>query len=462
MEEARRKGVDAIAFDLNSGAPLPYPDASFDVVVCIETLEHVLPTDRLLAEIRRVMKPGGIGIIDVPRLDSFLNVGLLLLGYQPPGIECSRERRYGSINRDSVLTGHVAYFTRRALHEMLETAGFRILDARQVGQRSGWLRLQESEGRRVGLGVRLAWWIYDLPLAQEGIPGREGAEDGVTGSRRPAAIALPLLVAAAAAVFGFDLLTGHALVGFTNFDLFAEFLPRHAYTGAALRRGEIPLWDPHQIAGLPFLATLQGGVLYPPNALYALLPTGLAMGLLGFASPRAGRHRHVRALPRARQQPGRRRSGSRRLHAGRLRALRHLPPQRDQRAALAPARARLRGAARAHGRPAAGARARRRAGACSSWRDATTRFVMTAQLVAAFGLCQAVWMLRDGRGSAGCGAIPGRAGPGGGGGGGAGRAAVAADPRAVRAQHAPVGRPGDGLARALRPALSRLSSWPTW
>ena len=60
---------------------------------------------------------------------------------------------------------------------------------------------------------------------------------------------------------------GRALVGFTNFDLFAEFLPRHAYYGAALRRAEIPLWDPHQIAGLPFLATLQGGVLYPPNLL---------------------------------------------------------------------------------------------------------------------------------------------------------------------------------------------------
>jgi len=104
----------------------------------------------------------------------------------------------------------------------------------------------------------------------------------VTASRRPAAIALPLLIAAAAAVFGLDLLPGDELVGFTNFDLFAEFLPRHAYAGAALQRGEIPLWDPHQIAGLPFLATLQAGVLYPPNALYALLPAGFAMGLLGF------------------------------------------------------------------------------------------------------------------------------------------------------------------------------------
>jgi SAM-dependent methyltransferase len=161
-ERARARGIDALDFDLNGGEPLPYPDASFDVVTCVETLEHLYPTDHVVAEIRRVLKPGGSAVIDVPRLDSLLNIGLLALGYQPPGIECSRERRYGAINRDSVLTGHVAYFTRRALLEMLEAAGLRIVEARQVGQRSGWLALQAAEGRRVGALVRGLWWLYDV------------------------------------------------------------------------------------------------------------------------------------------------------------------------------------------------------------------------------------------------------------------------------------------------------------
>jgi ubiquinone/menaquinone biosynthesis C-methylase UbiE len=160
-DSARAKGVEAVEFDLNSGEALPYPDATFDVVVCIESLEHIYPTDFMLREIRRVLKPRGTAIIDVPRLDSFLNIILLTLGFQPPGIECSRERRYGSINDDSLLTGHVAYFTRRALLEMLEKSGFEILDARQVGQRSGWLMLQEAEGRQVGIAVRCLWWLYD-------------------------------------------------------------------------------------------------------------------------------------------------------------------------------------------------------------------------------------------------------------------------------------------------------------
>jgi ubiquinone/menaquinone biosynthesis C-methylase UbiE len=159
--EAREKGVQSLEFDLNSGAPLPYPDAEFDVVVCIESLEHIYPTDFMLREIRRVLKTGGTAIIDVPRLDSFLNIGLLTFGFQPPGIECSRDRRYGAINDESVLTGHVAYFTRRALLEMLESSGFEIVVAKQVGQRSGWLMLQEAEGRRVGPLARFAWWLYD-------------------------------------------------------------------------------------------------------------------------------------------------------------------------------------------------------------------------------------------------------------------------------------------------------------
>jgi ubiquinone/menaquinone biosynthesis C-methylase UbiE len=161
-DDARTKGIDAVEFDLNSGKKLPYADGEFDVVVCIESLEHIYPTDFTLREIRRVLKPGGTAVVDVPRLDSFLNIALLVLGFQPPGIECSREQRYGALNDDSILTGHVAYFTRRALLEMLESTGFRIVEARQVGQRTGWLKLQEAEGRRVGALVRFAWWLYDV------------------------------------------------------------------------------------------------------------------------------------------------------------------------------------------------------------------------------------------------------------------------------------------------------------
>ncbi len=46
---------------------LPFPDATFDRVICAEVLEHV-PDDRgAMAEIARVLRPGGSAAVTVPR-----------------------------------------------------------------------------------------------------------------------------------------------------------------------------------------------------------------------------------------------------------------------------------------------------------------------------------------------------------------------------------------------------------
>jgi SAM-dependent methyltransferase len=47
---------------------LTYPDASFDVVLTSETLEHVPDLDAALGEIRRVLVPGGRHVFTIPRL----------------------------------------------------------------------------------------------------------------------------------------------------------------------------------------------------------------------------------------------------------------------------------------------------------------------------------------------------------------------------------------------------------
>jgi hypothetical protein len=99
--------------------------------------------------------------------------------------------------------------------------------------------------------------------------------------RRADLLAVAGLAGLACLFWGVDVIaSGTRVASFISVDLFTEFYPRHALAGAALRRGALPLWDPHQIAGLPFLATLQAGVFYPPNIAYAVLPVGWAMGAL--------------------------------------------------------------------------------------------------------------------------------------------------------------------------------------
>lgn len=43
---------------------LPYEDSSFDVVVCVDVLEHVCELQKVIQEIYRVLKPGGFFFFD--------------------------------------------------------------------------------------------------------------------------------------------------------------------------------------------------------------------------------------------------------------------------------------------------------------------------------------------------------------------------------------------------------------
>ncbi|HUT60390.1 MAG TPA: methyltransferase domain-containing protein [Phycisphaerae bacterium] len=47
-------------------AALPVPDASFDVILCTEVLEHVPEPLRVIAEIARVLRPGGRAFLSAP------------------------------------------------------------------------------------------------------------------------------------------------------------------------------------------------------------------------------------------------------------------------------------------------------------------------------------------------------------------------------------------------------------
>ncbi len=50
-----------------NGLSLPFADGCFDLVLCAEVLEHVRDDGRVLAEIRRVLRPGGDLVVSVPR-----------------------------------------------------------------------------------------------------------------------------------------------------------------------------------------------------------------------------------------------------------------------------------------------------------------------------------------------------------------------------------------------------------
>lgn len=66
FEEPSNTGK-SLVIAVASGLQLPFADNSFDKVICSEVLEHIPDYRAVLAEIARVLKPGGIFAASVPR-----------------------------------------------------------------------------------------------------------------------------------------------------------------------------------------------------------------------------------------------------------------------------------------------------------------------------------------------------------------------------------------------------------
>jgi SAM-dependent methyltransferase len=85
-------------------------DESLDVVLCISTLEHLSEPDRALRGFRRLLRPGGVCVVNVPswRGKRFLELSAFKLHLSPP----------------EEMDDHKRYYDPRDLWPMLVAAGF--------------------------------------------------------------------------------------------------------------------------------------------------------------------------------------------------------------------------------------------------------------------------------------------------------------------------------------------------
>jgi 2-polyprenyl-3-methyl-5-hydroxy-6-metoxy-1,4-benzoquinol methylase len=81
LAEAEKLGIETRWADVEQ--PLGLDDGSFDVVVAGELLEHVRDPESLVAEVRRVLKPGGHFVGSVPNAYRVKNRLRFLLGRAP-------------------------------------------------------------------------------------------------------------------------------------------------------------------------------------------------------------------------------------------------------------------------------------------------------------------------------------------------------------------------------------------
>ena len=133
LERARRAHPE---LELQPTAPdgtLPFPDASFEAVVCLNVLQHVADTQSLLSEVRRVLAPAGLLAVAVPWHGRFKNAIAAISGF---------ERQHDPLG--PVLR----FYTERSLGGLLDDFGFERAALRGAGGTPFWREARLARARR--------------------------------------------------------------------------------------------------------------------------------------------------------------------------------------------------------------------------------------------------------------------------------------------------------------------------
>jgi SAM-dependent methyltransferase len=129
---------------------LPFEDAEFDVVIAAEVLEHIHEDVEAIAELCRVLRPGGLLAVTVPR-------------WWPERVCWALSSEYHDIPG-----GHVRIYRRGELAERLRSSGFVIAPphhhAHALHSPYWWLRCAIGMSREQAVAARLyhRFLVYDL------------------------------------------------------------------------------------------------------------------------------------------------------------------------------------------------------------------------------------------------------------------------------------------------------------
>jgi ubiquinone/menaquinone biosynthesis C-methylase UbiE len=133
LDLARPHAGDRLKLEVADARHLPFSDSSFDYVLAIDLLPHIPIPEELIAEARRVLRPGGSLIIDCTN-----SVPWWTLAY--PRYLGRRPHRWVQIWRSGGVlpewSSRVKHHRRAQLLSFLSGAGFRVSSLRSFGPRA--------------------------------------------------------------------------------------------------------------------------------------------------------------------------------------------------------------------------------------------------------------------------------------------------------------------------------------
>jgi SAM-dependent methyltransferase len=166
VEATRRRGHEVREGALEA---IPYGDASFDLVTCLDVIEHTDDDRAALGELRRVTKPGGRLVVTVP----------------------AHPRLW---SRHDEVNGHRRRYTRRSLSAAAADSGWRI-------------------ERMTGFNVAYLGPAAAVRIARRGAPDQDGTSElALTPPVLNPVLELPLRAESALLRRGLDLPPGLSLL----------------------------------------------------------------------------------------------------------------------------------------------------------------------------------------------------------------------------------------------------------
>ncbi len=173
-----------------TGERLPFADRSFDLVICKDMLEHCSNPDLILAEIARVLAPGGVCFLTVINRFCFKDPHYHLWGvsFLPPAVAeryIAWRGRAKQSYRDCQKLGDMHYYRLPRFRQLAGAHGLSIRrDLHGLGRRSDPISLpvrlrRAAEDLAYGLGKRLSLGVACFELLLE----RNGTLERRSGNR---------------------------------------------------------------------------------------------------------------------------------------------------------------------------------------------------------------------------------------------------------------------------------------
>lgn len=125
------QGVMNLRYEPNNALDLSYADDSFDLVVSCEVIEHVGQPERMVWEIARVLRPGGLAIMTFPSREFPFTYDPINRLWQLVRKDSSREY---AISQGAYAFGHDYLIGSADFKLWAGRAGFEILEFRSLSQ----------------------------------------------------------------------------------------------------------------------------------------------------------------------------------------------------------------------------------------------------------------------------------------------------------------------------------------